>query len=178
MKTILWATLSANGNYAQRYPSKEALDDFASYAEQSGNFITGRKTFDLIQTNIGRGHDHSVKALMKTEIVVLSKQASTIPGVTVVSSPRKALSYLYAKGHRTALVAGGESTHNAFLAEMLVDEIVFDIAPILESEGLKILLPKNGFAEVKLLGCRELGNGVVQLRYGIEKKSSEGNTGI
>jgi hypothetical protein len=49
MKTILWAILSANGNYARPhapnpYPRKETLNDFAAHVGRSGNFITGRKT--------------------------------------------------------------------------------------------------------------------------------------
>ena len=45
MKMIMWATLSANGNYAtssaEHPPKKEALMDFANQAKVSGNFISG-----------------------------------------------------------------------------------------------------------------------------------------
>ena len=52
MKTILWATLSANGNYAQSSPEnppkKEAFDDFVKQARAAGNLIVGRRTFEGI----------------------------------------------------------------------------------------------------------------------------------
>jgi hypothetical protein len=58
MKTILWATLSANGNYARRSPrhppKQEALADFAAETGAYGNFIVGRKTFEELQANAER----------------------------------------------------------------------------------------------------------------------------
>lgn len=174
MKTILWAILSANGNYARRYPSKEALDDFAAHVGRSGNIIAGRKTFELIQANENRESGITAHAFTKADIVVLSKRGSSIPGVTVVGSPQEALKYLSGKGHQTALIAGGEKTHNAFLAENLVDELVFNITPTLESEGLKILLPKDSFMEINLLTFSELGSGLVQLHYAIQGEVGDG----
>ena len=57
MKTILWATLTANGNYAQSSaenpPKPEALADFAAQAKTAGNFIVGRKTFEGFAANGG-----------------------------------------------------------------------------------------------------------------------------
>ncbi|MBP1082398.1 MULTISPECIES: hypothetical protein [Bacillus] len=57
MKTILWATLTANGNYAQSSPEnppkKEVLDDFATQAKAVGNFIVGRRTFEGVQVEEG-----------------------------------------------------------------------------------------------------------------------------
>jgi dihydrofolate reductase len=173
MKTILWAMLSANGNYAQRFPTREAFDDFASYVARSGNFIIGRKTLELMQTNASRGPTSATGSFGQANIVVLSKHGGNIPGVTMVSGPREAIDYLSSKGHQVALVAGGAQTHNAFLAEHLVDELVFDVAAILESEGLKILLPERGFAAIHLLGTSQLGGGLVQLRYAIDDERTQ-----
>ena len=72
----------------------------------------------------------------------------------------------------TALVAGGETLINAFLAEGLVDELVFNVAPALESDGLRILLPKDRYEELKLLELRDLGGGIGQLRYALNKKAA------
>jgi dihydrofolate reductase len=183
MKTILWATLSANGNYAQPhpqnpYPPKEALDDFAAQVGRSGNFITGRKTFEEFQANASRRPEDAGQAFAQTDIVVLSSRGGVPPGVTVVSSPQEALNHLSAKGHQIAMITGGEATHNAFLAEGLVDEIVFNIAPTLESKGLNILLPLGGFRKLTLLTCRELGSGLVQLHYAIQNKGGDDGSGI
>lgn len=50
MKTILWATLSANGSYARNDPAHppfaEALADFAAHVRETRSFVVGRRTFE------------------------------------------------------------------------------------------------------------------------------------
>lgn len=166
MKTTLWATLSANGNYAQSSaenpPKPETLADFAAQAQAAGNFIVGRKTFESFQAN-GGGPFGAL------DIVVISSSVKDLPGVKVVDSPRAALDYLRAKGHTTVLLSGGADLHNAFLAQGLVDEVIFNIAPVMEGKGLNLLLDQAHYQykDVQLLDCKPLGNGVIQLRYAL-----------
>jgi riboflavin biosynthesis pyrimidine reductase len=69
-------------------------------------------------------------------------------------------------------VAGGETLINAFLAQGLVDELVFNIAPALESNGLRLLLPNHHYQELKMLERRDLGGGVAQLRYAPTRRAA------
>jgi riboflavin biosynthesis pyrimidine reductase len=69
------------------------------------------------------------------DIVVLSKSVKEIPGAKVVESPQEALNYLQEKGYKTALLSGGAELHNAFLSQGFVDEIIFNVAPVLEGKG-------------------------------------------
>ncbi|MCY9666198.1 hypothetical protein M5X11_14685 [Paenibacillus alginolyticus] len=112
MKTILWATLTGNGNYAQSSPNnppkKEALGDFAAHAQAAGNFIVGRRTFEGMQASGGGG------AFAGMDIVIVSASVKEIPGVTVVGSPLEALSYLQDKGYQTALISGGGGPSQCF----------------------------------------------------------------
>jgi len=164
MKTVLWATLTANGNYAQSSPEHppkpEAFGDFVAQVREAGNFIVGRRTFENMAAG-GNGPFGDV------DIVVVSQKRDTIPGATVVSSPREALAYLSTKSYQTALVGAGADLHNAFLSQGLVDELIFNIAPVLEGKGLNLLLDQNQYQyrDVQLLGCQPLGGGVIQLRY-------------
>ncbi|KIL39258.1 dihydrofolate reductase [Gordoniibacillus kamchatkensis] len=173
MKTILWATLTANGNYAQsgpeHPPKKEALDDFAAHAKAVGNFIVGRRTFEGMRGNGGPGPFAGI------DIVVVSKNASEIPGVTVARSPKEALDYLKQKGHQSALISGGADIHNSFLGQGLVDEVIFNVAPVLEGKGLNLLIDKDSYRykHVQLLECKPLGGGVVHLRYAIDRADSQ-----
>jgi dihydrofolate reductase len=166
MKTILWATLTANGNYAQSSPEhppkKEALDDFATQAKAAGNFIVGRRTFEAFAANGGG-------LFGEIDIVVVSQNVKEIPGVKVVGSPQEALNYLQEKGHTTALLAGGADLHNAFLGHGLVDELIFNVAPVLEGKGLNLLLDQGHYQyeDVQLLDFKFLGGGVVQLHYAV-----------
>lgn len=170
MKTILWATLTANGNYAQSGPENppkpEALADFAAQAKAAGNFIVGRRTYEAMAGNGGGGGPFA-----DLDIVVVSASAKALPGAKIASSPQKALDYLRDKGHSTALLSGGGALHEAFLGQGLVDELIFNIAPVLEGKGLNILLDneKYAFQNVSLIDCKTLGGGVVQLRYALNR---------
>jgi dihydrofolate reductase len=166
MKTILWATLTANGNYAQSSvehpPKPEAFNDFVAHAKAAGNFIVGRRTFEGMQTSGGN-------LFGEVDIVVVSQRVKEIYGVKVVGSPQEALNYLQAKGHTTALVGAGADLHNAFLCYRLVDEVIFNIAPVLEGKGLNLLLDTDHYQymDVQLLDFKPLGGGIVQLHYAV-----------
>lgn len=176
MKTILWATLTANGNYAQSSPEHppkvEALGDFAAQARAAGNFIVGRRTFEGMQDQSRVAQDELTDGknpFADLDIVVLSSSVNAIPGVKVVASPQEALNYLQAKGHTIALLSGGADLHNAFLGQGLVDEAIFNVAPVMEGKGLNLLLDTEHYQyqDVQLLDCKPLGGGVIQLRYAL-----------
>jgi len=170
MRTILWATLSANGNYAQSSPEnppkKEALGDFATHAKAAGNFIVGRRTFEGMRASGGSFAD--------IDIVVVSKSAHNIPGIKFVESPQEAIDYLQDRGHQKALLAGGGDLHNAFIAQGLVDELIFNVAPVFEGKGLNLLLDQDRYQykDVQLLDFKSLGGGVVQLHYAVDFRTT------
>jgi dihydrofolate reductase len=169
MHTIVWAALTANGNYAKgdppHPPRTEALRDFARHAQRAGNCIVGRRTFERFRAEAQQRPEDSQQAFAHVRTVVVSKGAAELPGATRVDNPAAALAALNRLGYKTALVAGGETLINAFLAEGLVDEIVLTIAPEFESDGLRLRLPHGQFHALQLLNVRELGGGVAQLRY-------------
>jgi riboflavin biosynthesis pyrimidine reductase len=98
---------------------------------------------------------------------VLFKSVNDIPGTKLVGSPQEALSYLHERGHELALLSGGAGLHNAFLSQGLVDELIFDVAPVLEGKGLNLLLDEGHYRykDVQLLDVKSLGGGVVQLHF-------------
>lgn len=170
MKTILWATLTANGNYARSSPAHpprpEALADFAAQVGAVGNFVVARQTFEEFQSQPSRSAEGAGAVFAQADIVVVSRSWE-MPGPTVARSPQAALAHLRERGHEAVLLAGGERLHNAFLAEGLVDELLINVAPALEDEGLRLRLPPGGFEHLRLLASRDLGGGVVQLRYAL-----------
>ncbi|MDF3066000.1 MAG: hypothetical protein K0R38_1601 [Polyangiaceae bacterium] len=170
MKIILWATLTANGNYARSTPAHppkpEALADFAAQVGAIGNFIVGRQTFQEFQSQPRRSAEDAGATFARADIVVVSRSGE-VKGPTVVGSAQAAVAHLRERGHAAALLAGGEQLHNAFLAEGLVDELCLNVAPVLEDAGLRLHLPPGGFASLRLLASRDLGGGVLQLRYAL-----------
>lgn len=174
MKVILWATLTANGNYARSTPAHpprpQALADFAAQVGTVGNFIVGRQTFREFQSQPQRSAEGAGDTFARADIVVVSRSLAAA-GPTVARSPREALAHLEKRGHAAALLAGGEQLHNAFLAEGLVDELCLDLAPVLEDEGLRLHLPPGGFASLQLLATQDLGGGVLQVRYALHARN-------
>jgi dihydrofolate reductase len=167
MKVILWATLSANGNYSRATPENpprsQALQDFEKHAKAAGNFVVGRTTFEGFAA---RGPNPTFASM---DIVVVSRQPLSIPGVLTAPGPREALELLKQRGHQTALLSGGEKLHNAFLAEDLVDELVLNFVPVIEGEGLSIHLPAGRHKAAELQGTADLGGGVTQVRYSLSR---------
>lgn len=171
----LWATLTANGNYArstpQHPPQPRALADFAEQVAAHRNFIVGKRTFQEFRAQPQRSDGGASGVFASADIVVVSS-ASDVPAPAVAPSPEAALAHLRERGHERALLAGGERLHNAFLAADLVDELVLNVAPGLEDAGLKLELPPGRYRELSLLGSRELGGGVVQLRYALPRPTA------
>lgn len=172
MKIVLWATLSANGAYARSTPAhpprKEALADFAREVASHRAFVVGRRTFE----DFARAPERRPQAEMPAaDVVVLSRSLVLPEGVParVVASPRDAIAALRERGRESALVAGGEAVHRAFLAEGLVDELVVLITPWLEDDGRTIALREGERRDATLLAHEDLGGGVVKLRYALGK---------
>jgi dihydrofolate reductase len=167
MKVILWATLVANGNFAQisaeNSSHREAFSDFLTRTQATGNFIVGRKTFEELAASGGGD-------MGKIDMVLVSQTIEEIPGVKVVRSPKEALTHLQAKGYTSTLLAGGAALHNAFLSQGLVDELIFNVVPALEGKGLNLLLDQDRYQyqEVKLLDFQSLSNNIVQLHYAVD----------
>ena len=100
---------------------------------------------------------------------MVTSRPLAVPGVTSVASPRAALDYLASRGRSVALLAGGAQLHDAFLADDLVDELVFTVAPVLVGKGMQIALPQGRYRELAPASARELGGGLVQLRYVVRR---------
>ena len=174
MQTTLWATLTANGNYArgtaEHPPKPEALADFGRESQAHGCFIVGRRTFEEFRQQAARRPPGATDGsggenpMAGVTIVVLSRSL-VVPGLPIAETPQHALALLAERGHDRALIAGGEAIHNAFLAAGLVDRLALCISPVLEDEGLKILLPKGRHTELSLEEARELGGGVLRQTY-------------
>jgi len=67
------------------------------------------------------------------------------------------------------IVAGGGILNASFLSENLVDEIYFDIEPIILGEGIPVFKDKDFESRLKLIGKKMLTRDVVQLHYQVRK---------
>jgi dihydrofolate reductase len=168
VKVILWASLSANGNYSQATPENppplQVLQDVQARSQEAGCVIFGRSTYEEIMS---RGQD---PASLKVDIVVVSK--TSINGVLSAPSPSAALGLLQKRGHKAVVVGGGEQLLNSFLMEGLADEFVFNFLPHLEGGVLNLHLESRSYRTLRTVGMKDLGGGVVQVRYLLEDKQA------
>jgi dihydrofolate reductase len=158
MKTILYAGVTANGNYgdsdAGQMPKQEELNDLFNHAKEAGNIVMGRRTYEIF------GGDDIFAGL---DVVVVSGTA-LFEGVKTVASLQEMLAYLNEKGYGQAFVIGGVTLHNALLTEGPVDELYINIEPYI-TKGLDLGPTDGRFIDLELAGHKHIGAGIVQIHY-------------
>jgi dihydrofolate reductase len=177
MRTVVWATLTANGNYARASaahpPTQQALEDSAAQATRAGNFIVGRRTFEGFQSDSSRPGPPTPIRRLPAPTSWSCRERGSRPRESSALLPRqKHWHTSNARATTPHSSQGGETLINAFLAQGLVDELVVNIVPALESKGLKLHLPDEQYAELTLLESRELGGGVGQRRYALNRSAA------
>ncbi len=168
MKTVLWASLSANGSYLRATsdtpPDAEVLEDIYTRAKAAGCVVFGRVTHDELTS---RGED---PAALGVDVIVVSRRQHTRERASIATDPKQAIEQLRTRDHSTVLVCGGAELLNAFLAEDLADEVIFNYTPNLISSGMHVSLAKNSAKALELLDRKELGRGIVQMSYALGSK--------
>jgi dihydrofolate reductase len=158
MKTILYAGITANGNYgdsdAGQMPKKEELNDLFNHAKEAGNIVMGRRTYEIF------GADDTFAGL---DVVVVSSTAS-FKGVKTATSLQEMLSYLKEKGYGQAFIIGGVTLHNALLTDGLFDELYINVEPYI-AKGLNLGPTDSRFVDLELVGHKHIGASIVQIHY-------------
>jgi len=141
MNVSLYLAISLDGFIAREnndtsftYP--RSFDNFKRMASNTGNMVIGRRTFEF-----GVEAEHFPLKDVET-VVVSSRESSALPktgfkNVTFADSPSKALEILSKKGFSSVLVGGGSRLADSFLDSGLIDDIYFDIMPIILRNGIK-----------------------------------------
>ncbi len=158
MKTILYAAITANGNYGDsdtgQMPAQEELNDLFNHAKQARNIVMGRRTFEIF------GKDDTFAEL---DVVVVSETTS-FEGIKTVKSLQQMLGYLKNKGYEQAFIIGGVTLHNALLTERLVDELYINVESYI-AKGLNLGPADGKFINLELAGHKQIGAGIVQIHY-------------
>lgn len=73
------------------------------------------------------------------------------------------------KGHKEVVVIGGSQAVSQFMQENLIDEVYFDIEPLLFSKGMPIFKDANFEYRLELLGTKMLNKNTIQMHYRVIK---------
>jgi dihydrofolate reductase len=167
MKITLHLALSADGFIAKQNGDSDWVDPvdgllFENRAKEAGCLVVGKRTFEQ--------YKGTIYPLDGTVNIILSRHPDlTITNALFADSPTTAVRLGKEKGCSGILVAGGGHTSAAFLEANLIDEIFFSVHPCILGEGIK---PFEGVAfekKVKLLGSRNLDNGLLEIHYEVLK---------
>jgi dihydrofolate reductase len=166
MKVILYMAMSLNGYIAEENGSEDFLskanwDKFCSLAQEYGNFIVGRKTYEAVKD---WDEEFSFDDLVGVKKIIISQDENykLDEGYTLATSPKDALAKL--QGFKTVLVTGGSSINTAFIKEDLLDEIILNIEPALVGKGIPVFAQGNFNKRLKFVSSEEV-KGIMTVKY-------------
>lgn len=167
MKITLHLAISADGFIAKSdgdsgwvAPADEVL--FKNRAKEAGCLVVGKRTFEQYQGSI-----YPVEGAIN--IILTRHPDANIAGAVFADSPSAAVELAKEKGCVGILVAGGAHTSAAFLEAGLIDEIFFSVHPLILGEGINPFAGTAFVKSVKLLGSRNLDDGLLELYYEVLK---------
>lgn len=166
MKVICHMIVTPNG-YIARSNGKSVSTpydwkDFDEGVKRYNNFVTGRKTLDVV------GEQGFADSECEFKVIVSNQDLKLDPSFTIVHSPQAAIDFLQNKVDALFLV-GGSELNTAFAKAGLIDEIVLILEPYMIGKGVK-LFAESGF-ELPLVykKVEELEGGRIRITYGVQK---------
>ena len=173
MQVTLFMAISLNGIVADESGSEDFIshanwETFCSIAREKGNFIVGRKTLEAVKNwDADYGFD-DLNDL--TRIVLTSSGAGRLDaGYIAASSPGNALEVLRQNGYSFALVSGGPTVNSSFMKDGLIDEIIFNVEPVIVGKGKSVFAPEDFITQLRFESMKELQDGITQVRYKVKR---------
>jgi len=171
MKIILDMATTLNGVIARKDFTEDFLSNynwevFCKISNKIGCFIIGRKTYDIITTE-----DYDLDKIKKVKKIVISSNKSfkNTKEFFFVNSPKEAVNKAEMLGFSEVLLAGGGKINSEFMKIGLVDEIFFNINPVILGEGIKVIGESNFQYRLKLLGIKKIKEDIVRVHYKVLK---------
>jgi dihydrofolate reductase len=143
---------------------EEAAAVMADYWKTIDTVLMGRKTYEVALRS-GHGSYPGVQNYVFSRTL---KEGSD-GGVTIVSAdPAEFVRELKQRdGKDICLMGGGELARSLFEAG-LIDEIGFNIHPVLLGAGIPLFHPMSRQIDLELLECRAFKNGCVLVSYRVK----------
>lgn len=165
--------MSLNGFVADESGSEDFIshanwETFCKLAREKGNFIIGRKTFEAVKNwDAGYGFDDLGDV---TRVVLTAAKPDEIgTGYVIASSPQDALEQISGRGMQSALVSGGPTVNTAFIKAGLIDEIIFNVEPVIVGKGKPVFAGGDFLEELRLDSMKKLVDWIIQVRYTVRK---------
>jgi dihydrofolate reductase len=175
MRKVIFGGANSLDNYIARPDGavdwllwgEEAGEIMKEYWAKFDTIVMGRKTYDVaLQMTSKDGEMKNPYGDMKTYVFSRTLAAGEQNGVVVRNDdPCKFLRDLKRQeGKEICMMGGGELARDLFEAG-LIDEIGFNIHPVLLGQGVPLFHPMSRQTDLELIECRPFKNGCVYVSY-------------
>lgn len=182
MRKVIFGGANSLDNYFAR---KDDAVDWLMWSDEVGQIMADYwKTFDTIvmgrrtyEVAVGSGHGGGSYPGMKTYVFSrtlkpVSKKNLEITSEDVV----KVMSRLKQEEGKDICVMGGGLLAKSLFEANLIDEIGFNIHPVLLGSGIPLFYEMDHQIDLELIECRPLQNGCVVVTYRVKPPTDEPGT--
>lgn len=143
------------------WTSKADKKSFIEMTKKHGVIIMGNTTFQTI----GRPLPGRLNLILTGSPEKYTEKQEEGLLEFVKGTPQEIVTDLESRGFKSAILGGGSKTNAKFLEAKMVDEIILNVHPFVFGNGIKFTKGINLGLKLELLESKEIGDGVVQLRY-------------
>jgi dihydrofolate reductase len=131
--------------------------------------LMGRKTYEVALKSMPAGSRENPYGEVETYVFSTKLDAKKDPGVTIVSTgAAEVVGNLKEKdGKDICLMGGGLLARSLFEAD-LIDEVGFNVHPLLLGSGVPSFHPMSRQIDLELVDCKPLKNGCVYVLYRVK----------
>jgi dihydrofolate reductase len=171
MKVILYMATSVNGYITigeddSDWVAETDWNEFYSLMKQCGIMVMGKRTYEIFGDDFPV--EGAVNIVMTHDLDLLKKSSSN--AIFTNKSPEEVIALAQEKGFSQLMLIGGMTLNSAFIKNGLVDEIRLSVHPLFIGQGKSLIQPTSDFfKQLSLLGVKQLGEDLVQLRYSVNK---------
>ena len=146
--------------------TKELSQIMANYWKTIDTVLMGRKTYEVaLRMGKGNGGYPGVKTYVFSR--TLNKRADGSTTIIAEDAAKFVRKLKKQAGKGICVMGGGELARSLFEAG-LIDEIGFNIHPVLLGAGIPLFHPMNHQINLELLECRPFKNGCVYVTYRVK----------
>ena len=144
---------------------KEVNQIMKTYWKSIDTVVMGRRTYEVTERMGGGGEQPGVKTY------VFSRTLKNVPNKKVELVSEDAADFVRRlkkqKGKDICVMGGGKLAKSLFEAD-LIDELGFNVHPVLLGSGIPLFYEMTRQINLELLSCRQLSNGCVVLMYRVK----------
>lgn len=147
--------------------SDEASELMGDYWKTIDTVVMGRKTYEAaLEMTKGKSNPYpGIKSYVFSRTLKPRKKPVEIISSDAVEFVRK----LKERAGKDICVMGGGELAHSLLEAGLIDEIGFNIHPVLLGSGVPLFFPMKRQIDLELLDCRRFQNGCVYVMYRVRK---------